>query len=35
MVQKDLAEYTCTMSTDTSKAVAKTSDKLKETLKVC
>lgn len=33
MVQKDLAEYTCTMSTDTSKAVAKTSDKLKETLK--
>lgn len=33
MVQKDLAEYTCTMSTDTSIAVAKTSDKLKETLK--
>ncbi|XP_056017999.1 BSD domain-containing protein 1-like isoform X2 [Ostrea edulis] len=33
MVQKDLAEYTCTMSADTSKAVAETSDKLKETLK--
>ncbi|XP_061191177.1 BSD domain-containing protein 1-like [Saccostrea echinata] len=33
MVQKDLAEYTCTMSADTSKAVANTSDKLKDTLK--
>lgn len=34
MVQKDLAEYTCTMSADTSKAVATTSDKIKESLKV-
>ncbi|XP_022317759.2 BSD domain-containing protein 1-A-like [Crassostrea virginica] len=33
MVQKDLAEYTCTMSADTSKAVATTSDKIKESLK--